>query len=157
MPQLSPSPRGEWLPLTFTHLTAIKGFSYILVVVQNQVLSLGYSYATRKSYTQISLLHDKEDYWHFRGVYKLPHSYLTRIQRRLLIVASIVPPTHMLPLAAIVNAPHRRFGGSPLYTASVTLCDTAAILQVSLLRCSDLFNAPQHAGFAHLHWVLIIR
>ena len=152
MPQLSPTPREHWLAPTFTHLTAIKGFSYILAfVILVEVLSLGYSYATRKSYTQISLLHDKEDYWHFRGVYKLPHLYLTRIRRRLLIVASIVPPTHMLPLAAIVNAPHRRFGGSPLYTALVTLCDTAAILQVSLFRCSDLFNAPQHAGFAHLH------
>lgn len=126
-------------------------------IIHNWVLPLGYYYATRKSYTRISPLHSKKDCWHFRGVYKLPHLHLTRIRRRLLIVASILPPTHMLPLIAIVNAPHRRFGGSPLYTASVTLCDTAAILQVSLFRCSDLFNAPQHAGFAHLHWVLIIR
>ena len=91
------------------------------------VLSLGYSYATRKSYTRISPLHDKEHCWHFQGVYKLPHSYLTWIQQLLLTIASILTPTHMLPLAAIVNAPHRRFGGSPLYTTSVTLCDTAAI------------------------------
>ena len=88
---------------------------------------LSYSHATRKSYTRISPLHGKEDYWHFRGVYKLPHSYLTRIRRRLLIVASITPPIHMLPLAAIIDALHRKFGGSPLYIASVTLCDTVAI------------------------------
>ena len=92
-----------------------------------QVLPLSYSYATRKSYTQISLFHGKEDYWHFRGVYRLPHLHLTRIQRLLLTTASITPPTHMLPLIAIVNTPHRRFGGSPLYTTSVALCDTAAI------------------------------
>ena len=91
------------------------------------VLSLGYSYATRKSYTRISPLHDKEHCWHFQGVYKLPHSYLTWIQQLLLTIASILTPTHMLPLAAIVNAPHRRFGGSPLYITSVTLCDTVAI------------------------------
>ena len=128
MPQLSPNPRREWLPLTSTHLTAIKGFSCILAfVILNLSLALGYSYATRKSYTRISPLHGKEDCWRFRGVYKLPHLYLTRIQRRLLIVASMTPPTHMLPLIAIVNAPHRRFGGSPLYTTSVALCDTAAI------------------------------
>ena len=90
-------------------------------------LALGYSYATRKSYTRISPLHGKEDCWHFRGVYELPHSHLTRIQRRLLIVASITLPTHMLPLIAIVNAPHHRFGGSPLYFTSVALCETAAI------------------------------
>ena len=128
MPQLSPIPRREWLPSTFTHLTAIKGFSYILVfVILVWVLSLGYSYATRKSYTRISPLHDKEHCWHFQGVYKLPHLYLTWIQQLLLTIASILTPTHMLPLAAIVNAPHRRFGGSPLYFASVALCETAAI------------------------------
>jgi hypothetical protein len=128
MPQLSPIPREHWLAPTFTHLTAIKGFSYILAfVILVEVLSLGYSYATRKSYTRISPLHGKEDCWHFRGVYELPHPYLTRIQRLLLTIASITPPTHMLPLAAIVNAPHRRFGGSPLYITLVTLCDTAAI------------------------------
>ena len=90
-------------------------------------LALSYSYATRKSYTRISPFHSKEDYWHFRGVYGLPHPHLTRIQRLLLTTASIIPPTHMLPLVAIVNALHRRFGGSPLYTTSVALCDTAAI------------------------------
>lgn len=112
---------------------------------------LSYSYATRKSYTRISPLHGKEDYWHFRGVYELPRSHLTRIRRRLLIVASITPPTHMLPLIAIVNAPHRRFGGSPLFTALVALCSTADYPQVSLFRCPDLFNVPQHAGLTHLH------
>jgi len=88
---------------------------------------LSYSDATRKSYTQISLLHDKEDCWLFRGVYRLPHLHLTRIQRRLLIVASIVPPTHMLPLLAITVAPHLRFGSLLLYTAQIALYDTAAI------------------------------
>ena len=88
---------------------------------------MGYSYATRKSYTRISPLHSKEDCWRFQGVYRLPHPYLTWIQRLLLTIASIPPPTHMLPLVAIVNAPHRRFGGSPLYTTLVTLCDTVAI------------------------------
>ena len=100
---------------------------YFPTITHTLSLALSYSYATRKSYTRISPLHGKEDYWHFRGVYELPHSHLTRIQRRLLIVASIIPPTHMLPLIAIVNAPHRRFGGSPLYTTSIALCDTAAI------------------------------
>ena len=88
---------------------------------------LSYSYATRKSYTRISPLHGKKDCWHFRGVCRLPHLRLTRIQRLLLTTASILPPTHMLLLIAIVNALHRKFGGSPLYTTSVTLCGTAAI------------------------------
>ena len=88
---------------------------------------MSYSYATRKSYTRISPFHSKEDCWLFQGVYRLPHLYLTWIRRKLFTTASIVPPTHMLPLAAIVNAPHHRFGGSPLYTTSVTLCDTVAI------------------------------
>ena len=100
-------------------------FSHLLYT--NCVLSLSYSYATCKSYTQISLLHDKRDCWHFQGVYKLPHSYLTWIQQLLLTIASITPSTRTLLLVAIVNAPHRRFGGSPLYTALVALCGTAAI------------------------------
>ena len=121
------------------------------------VLPLSYSYATRKSYTRISPLHGKEDCWHFRGVYELPHSHLTRIQRQLLIVASITPPTHMLPLIAIVNAPHLEFGGSPLYTASVAL--TAQQLSTSILVSLLWLFRPvsQHTGFVHLHWVLIIR
>ena len=127
-PQLSPTLR--FITWQFTSL--------LFLIIW--VLPLSYSYATRKSYTRISPLHGKEDCWHFRGVYELPHSHLTRIQRRLLIVASITPPTHMLPLIAIVNAPHRRFGGSPLYTTSVTLCDTADYPQVSLFRCSDSFG-----------------
>ena len=128
IPQLSPIPRWEWLPTTFTHLTVLlTEICYFPTNPHTLSLALSYSYATRKSYTRISPLHGKEDCWHFRGVYELPHSHLTRIQRRLLIVASITPPTHMLPLIAIVNAPHRRFGGSPLYTTLVTLCDTAAI------------------------------
>ena len=94
-------------------------------------LALSYSYATRRSYTRISPLHGKEDYWHFQGVYRLPHPYLTWIQRRLLIVASIAPPTHMLPLFAIADAPHLEFDGSPFYTASVTL--TAQQLSTSIL------------------------
>ena len=101
-PQLSPT-------LRFYNLAVYKS-----AVPHTLSLALGYSYATRKSYTRISPLHGKEDCWHFRGVYELPHSHLTRIRRRLLIVASITPPTHMLPLIAIVNAPHRRFGGSPM-------------------------------------------
>ena len=157
MPQLSPIPRREWLPSTFTHLTVNKGFSCILVSYSIWVLPLGYSHATRKSYTQISPLHGKEDYWHFRGVYRLPHPYLTRIRRLLLTTASITPPTHMLPLIAIVNAPHLEFGGSPLYTASVAL--TAQQLSTSILvSLLWLFRpASQHTGFVHLHWVLIIR
>ena len=94
---------------------------------QSESCPLSYSDATRKSYTQISLLHGKEDCWLFQGVHKLPHLCLTWIRHQLLTDASITPPTHMLPLVAIVNAPHRRFGGSPLYIALVALCDTAAI------------------------------
>ena len=150
-------PRREWLPLTFTHLTVIMQRPILLAILINWVLPLGYSHATRKSYTQISPLHGKEDCWHFRGVYRLPHPYLTRIQRRLLIVASITPPTHMLPLIAIVNAPHLEFGGSPLYTASVALTaqQLSTSILVSLLWLFQL--ASQHTGFVHLHWVLIIR
>jgi len=107
---------------------------------------LSYSYATRKSYTRISPLHGKEDCWHFRGVYELPHSHLTRIQQRLLIVASITPPTHMLPLAAIVNAPHLEFGGSPLYTASVTLTAQPAIHKY------PCFVALTHSACVSAHW-----
>ena len=104
---------------------------YKSAVSHNLSLALGYSYATRKSYTRISPLHDKEYYWHFQGVYKLPHSYLTWIQQLLLTIASILTPTHMLPLAAIVNAPHLEFGGSPLSIASVTL--TIQQLSTSIL------------------------
>ena len=109
-------------------------------------LALGYSYATRKSYTRISPLHGKEDCWHFRGVYELPHSHLTRIQRRLLIVASIIPPTHMLPLIAIVNAPHLEFGGSPLSTASVTLTAQPTI------RKYPCFVVLTHSACVSAHW-----
>ena len=88
---------------------------------------MSYSYATRKSYTRISPLHGKENYWLFRGVYRLPHLYLTRIQQQLLTIASIAPPTHMLPLFAITAAPHLRFGSSLHFITLVTLCDTATI------------------------------
>ena len=158
MPQLSPIPRREWLPLTFTHLTVLAlVLSIPIIILIIWVLPLGYSHATRKSYTRISPLHGKEDCWHFRGVYRLPHLYLTRIQRRLLIVASITPPTHMLPLAAIVNAPHLEFGGSPLSIASVTL--TIQQLSTSILASLLWLLRPvsQHTGSVHLHWVLIIR
>lgn len=100
---------------------------------------LSYSHATYRSYTRISPLHGKENYWHFRGVYKLPHSYLTRIQRQLLTAASIIPPTHTLHLLAILKALQLRFGSSLLYTTSVALCSTADYPQVSLIRCPDLF------------------
>ena len=118
---------------------------------------LSYLEFAYKPYTRISPLHDKEHCWHFQGVYKLPHLYLTWIQQLLLTIASILTPTHMLPLAAIVNAPHLEFGGSPLYTASVTL--TAQQLSTSILvSLLWLFRpASQHTGFVHLHWVLIIR
>ena len=118
-PQLSPT-------LRFYNLAVYKS-----AVPHTLSLALGYSYATRKSYTRISPLHDKEHCWHFQGVYKLPCSYLTWIQQLLLTIASILTPTHMLPLAAIVNAPHLEFGGSPLYTASVTL--TVQQLSTSIL------------------------
>ena len=89
--------------------------------------ALSYLYATRKSYTRISPLHGKENYWLFRGVYKLPHLYLTRIRQQLLTIASITPPTHMLPLFAITAAPHLRFGSLLHFITLVTLCDTATI------------------------------
>jgi len=129
------NPKWDWLPTTFTHLTALEdvfqsSFIHKLCpVFYTQTVScpLSYLYATCKSYTQISLLHDKRDYWHFQGVYKLPHLYLTWIQQLLLTIASITPSTRTLLLVAMVNAPHRRFGGSPLYITSVALCDTVAI------------------------------
>ena len=124
-------PRQDCLPVSLTHLTALMQIFSLLLSSYSESCPLSYYYATRKSYTRISPLHGKEDCWHFRGVYELPHSHLTRIQRRLLIVASITPPTHMLPLIAIVNAPHLEFGGSPLYTASVAL--TAQQLSTSIL------------------------
>ena len=157
MPQLSPIPRREWLPLTFHPPYGNRRIFLHPCFYPYWVLSLGYSHATRKSYTRISPLHDKEDCWLFQGVYRLPHLYLTWIRRKLFTTASIVPPTHMLPLAAIVNAPHLEFGGSPLYTVSVTL--TAQQLSTSIL-VSLLWlirHVSQHTSLVHLHWVLIIR
>ena len=119
---------------------------YKSAVPHNLSLALRYSYATRKSYTRISPLHGKEDCWRFRGVYELPHSHLTRIQRRLLIVASITLPTHMLPLIAIVNAPHLEFGGSPLSTASVTLTAQPTI------RKYPCFVVLTHSACVSAHW-----
>jgi len=118
---------------------------------KSSVLPLSYSYATRKSYTRISPLHGKKDYWLFQGVHKLPHLYLTWIRRKLFTTASITPSTHMLPLSAITTAQHRRFGGSPLFTTLVAHYSTADYPQVSLFRCPDLFNASQHVGLTHLH------
>ena len=52
---------------------------------------------------------------------------LTPIRQLLFTIASIAPSTHMLPLFAITDAPHRRFGSSLLSTAQITLYDTATI------------------------------
>ena len=105
---------------------------------------LSYSHATYKSYTRISPLHGKENCWLFQGVYRLPHLYLTWIRRRLLIVASILPPTHTLHLLAILKALQLRFGSSLRFTTSVTLCSTVAIHKYPCfvaLTCSPCTSA----------------
>ena len=111
-------------------------------------MPLGYYYATCKSYTRISPLHGKENCWRFQGVHRLPHLRLTWIQRLLLTIASIVPPTRTLLLIAITDAPQLGFGGSPLYTVSVALYSTASYPQVSLFRCSD----PRSFRHVSAHW-----
>ena len=112
--------------------------TFVIISNLKLVLPLSYSYATRKSYTRISPLHGKKNCWHFQGVYKLPHLYRAWIQRELLTTASIVPPTHMLPLFAITAAPHLRFGSLLHFIVSVTLYNTVGYPQVSLIRCPDL-------------------
>ena len=102
-------------------------FSVTLSIRELMSCPLSYLHATYRSYTRISPSHGKEDYWLFRGVYRLPHPYLTRIQRRLLIVASILPPTHTLHLLAILEVLQLKFRSSLRYTTSVALCSTVAI------------------------------
>lgn len=72
---------------------------------------LGVAY---KPYTQISLLHDRRDYWYFGGLTTAPPvATLTPIQRWVLTIASIVLPTRTLPLPAVPKAPWLRFGVPP--------------------------------------------
>ena len=132
-------PCGIAYAATFTHLTVI-GMCIFLAAYLSKLMfcPLSYSHATYKSYTRISPLHGKENCWLFRGVYRLPHLYLTWIQRRLLIVASILPPTHTLHLLAIPRALQLRFGSSLHFTAQIALYDTADYPQVSWIRCPDL-------------------
>ena len=103
----------RWLDATFTHLT-VKG---ICVYNSHPIFTcnaLSYSYTTYRSYTRISPLHGKKDYWYFKGLLAAPPaSSLTLIQQMLLTSASITPPIRTLPLLAMIDALHRRFGVSP--------------------------------------------
>ena len=115
-------------------------------------LALGYSYATCKSYTQISLLHGKGDYWYFEGLTTAPPVVaLTSIQRLVLTIASITLPTHTLLLIAVTEAPQRRFGVPPSPILTSRLIPQTSIHKYPCFVRPDLFTAPQQTGLVHLH------
>lgn len=148
-----PCPIGDCLPLTFTHLTVRKkAICLQFIPLFSLSNALGYLYATYRSYTQISLLHGKKDYWYFKGLPAAPPAFnLTLIQQMLLTPASITPSTHTLPLLAMIDALHRRFGVPPSPSSKSPYLTQSTIRKYPCFVCPDLFSTPQLAGLANLH------
>lgn len=99
----------------------------------------------RRSYTPNFLqIHDERNYWHFQGVHKLPHLYLTWIQLWVLTKASIASATHPLHLLAITDSAitlDLKSSTSPFYISLYSLSDTK---EVSLF-CSSCLSGNTSA------------
>ena len=151
-PSYAPRLIEDWSLLTFTYLTVKKEISlqFLSYIFFHLCIVLGYSYAAYKSYTQISLLHDKRDYWHFEPAMRR-HPFMTNFDSATAIhSASITLPTRTLPLLAIVDALYRRFG-LPTTPSNGSLHLTQPQSTSILAITTDLFSTPQLAGSTILH------